>query len=361
MSKKKVLIIGAGNIGVAIARLLPEKYFHVMIGDTDPEKMQNPLLINLDKVALVPLSVGKEAYMTLEGALESNDYVINAGPHHINEDVIGYARTAETHYFDLSEDVESTEYAKACGDWQTTISKTTAFVPQCGLAPGYVSILANDMAQDLDEVSEILIRVGALPLYPHNRLKYNLTWSTEGLVNEYLKPGLALEGGELVPTSPLSNKETLIIDGTEYEAFSTSGGIGTLHETWDQKAQKINYKTMRYPGHLEYVKFLIEDMQFGEEELVELWNRTIPTTVQDKVIIRVTVIGTKNGKQVQETKVQEITGKDGWTAIQLTTAAGVCGMIDLHLQGKISRVGFVKQEEAQLSDFLGTEAGKVFT
>jgi len=217
------------------------------------------------------------------------------------------------------------------------------------------------MAQKLDEVSEILIRVGALPRCPHNRLKYNLTWSTEGLVNEYLKSGLALEGGELVSTAPLSNKETLIIDGIEYEAFSTSGGIGTLHETWDQKAQRINYKTMRYPGHLEYVKFLIEDMQFGEEELVELWNRTIPTTVQDKVIIRVTVIGTKNGKQVQETKVQEITGKDGWTAIQLTTAAGVCGMIDLHRQGKIPQVGFVKQEHALLSDFLETEAGKIFT
>ena len=88
MSKKKVLIIGAGNIGVAIAHLLPKKSFHVMIGDTDPEKMQNPLLKDFDRVGLIPFSVGEEAYLSLEGAMEDNDYVINAGPHYINEYVL---------------------------------------------------------------------------------------------------------------------------------------------------------------------------------------------------------------------------------------------------------------------------------
>ena len=171
----------------------------------------------------------------------------------------------------------------------------------------------------------------------------------------------------LVQTLPLGKLEHLTVDGVEYEAFSTSGGIGTLHETWKDKAYRINYKTMRYPGHLEYMKFLMEDMNIQGKDLVNLLNQTVPTTTQDKVIIWVTVVGMKNEKLVQETTVQQITGgtlqtgENSWTAIQLTTAAGICAMVDLHKQGKLPQVGYVKQEEAKLSDFLGTKAGKIFS
>jgi len=367
-SKERVLIVGAGNIGVAIANLLPQKNFEVLVVDTNPEALKNPKLSRVNVMRILnfrdPMPVRKEAYNLLEGILNRSDYVINAGPHFINRDIIGYARATETHYFDLSEDVESTQYARDCGNWQLRANVATAFVPSCGLAPGYVSILANDIAQRMDEVHDIFIRVGALPRYPNNRLRYNLSWSTDGLVNEYANRGLALENGEVVSTPPLGNYETLVIDGAPYEAFSTSGGIGTLHETWKRKAQNINYKTLRYPGHVDYMKFLMEDMNLKGDELVNLLEKNVAATTQDKVVIYVSVIGIKNGKKTQETVVQQITGGKRnnifWTAIQLTTAAGVCGMIELHRVGKLADGGFIKQESAKLDDFLNTAAGQVY-
>jgi len=358
-SKERVLIVGAGNIGVAVANLLPQKNFEVLVVDTNPEALKNHQLSEVNVMRILNFR-DQEAYNLLDGILTRCDYVINAGPHFINRDIISYARANKVHYFDLSEDVESTQYARSCANWELR----TAFVPSCGLAPGYVSILANDIAQRMDEVHDIFIRVGALPRCPNNRLKYNLSWSTDGLVNEYANQGLALENGEMVSTPPLGNYETLVIDGIPYEAFSTSGGIGTLHETWKGKAQNINYKTLRYPGHVDYMKFLMEDMNLKGDELVKLLEKNVPTTTQDKVVIYVSIIGIKNGKKTQETVVQQITGGKRnnifWTAIQLTTAAGVCGMIELHRVGKLVAVGFIKQESAKLDDFLSTAAGQVY-
>ena len=136
------------------------------------------------------------------------------------------AREAGCHYFDLTEDVAATRAIK-----QLAEGASTAFMPQCGLAPGFIGIVAHHLAQGFDTLHEVKMRVGALPAFPTNALKYNLTWSVDGLINEYCHPCEAIRGGKNIEVLPLEGLEHFSLDGTEYEAFNTSGGLGTLCET----------------------------------------------------------------------------------------------------------------------------------
>ena len=111
-------------------------------------------------------------------------------------------------------------------------------MPQCGLAPGFISIVANDLARRFDKLDEVRMRVGALTEHPTNRLKYELTWSTEGLVHEYLAKCDAIVDGKACKVQPLEGYETFTLDGIDYEAFNTSGGVGTLGDTLRRPGQE---------------------------------------------------------------------------------------------------------------------------
>ncbi|WP_225974751.1 saccharopine dehydrogenase family protein [Arachidicoccus ginsenosidivorans] len=108
-------------------------------------------------------------------------------------------------------------------------------MPQCGLAPGFISIAAYDLCQQFDSLQSVRLRVGALPQYPVNRLKYNLTWSTNGLVNEYCNPCDAIVDGKRTQVLPMEGLEHFMADGIDYEAFNTSGGLSALAEVLDGK------------------------------------------------------------------------------------------------------------------------------
>jgi saccharopine dehydrogenase-like NADP-dependent oxidoreductase len=211
------------------------------------------------------------------------------------------------------------------------------------------------------------MRVGALPLYPSNRLKYNLTWSTEGLINEYANECEAIVNYKKVDTIPLEEVETFSMQGVEYEAFNTSGGLGTLCDTLNGLVKNMNYKTLRYPGHVELMKFLIKDLNLGvkgpnRDMLRKIFDDTLPTTPQDVVIAFCTAKGKKDGKLLEFTNLfkvphQEIMGEN-WTAIQVTTASGACAAVDAHARGILPRVGFVKQEQLSLHDLLEGRFGR---
>lgn len=126
-----------------------------------------------------------------------------------------------------------------------------------GLAPGFTSIAANELMQHFDELEVVKMRVGALPVNPSNVLKYSLTWSTDGLINEYGNTCYGIDEGELIALQPLEGYETITLDGVLYEAFNTSGGLGTLAESYDGRIRCMNYKTMRYPGHCGQIKLLM--------------------------------------------------------------------------------------------------------
>src|SRR5207248_1593039 len=211
------------------------------------------------------------------------DLVVSALSFVHNPAVAEMAIQAGCSYFDLTEDVATTatirKLAHGARDGQI-------FMPQCGLAPGFIAILANSLAEKLDAIDSVAMRVGALPQFPSNALQYNLTWSTDGLINEYCNPCEAIVDGELRDVPPLEELEAFSLDGIAYEAFNTSGGLGTLCQTLRGRVEALNYKTVRYPGHCEIVKLLVRDLRLARRRdlLKEVLETAIPATDQDVVL-----------------------------------------------------------------------------
>lgn len=297
----------------------------------------------------------------LRAALDDMDMVLSAGPFTLTPAIAEAARDSGTHYFDLTEDVAGTRHVKGLAE-----GAQTAFMPQCGLAPGFISVVAYDLTKRFDTLEDVHMRVGALPVYPSNALKYNLTWSTDGLINEYCNPCETIHNGDLREVLPLEGDEAFALDGTEYEAFNTSGGLGTLGETLTGRVRNLNYKTVRYPGHRRIIRLLIHELKLGERRhiLKDILETAIPITLQDVVLIFVTVSGWKNGRLTQESYAKKIYSREiggrVWSAIQITTAAGICSMVDLMRQGKLPNAGFVRQEQAVLDDFLANRFGRYY-
>jgi saccharopine dehydrogenase-like NADP-dependent oxidoreductase len=210
------------------------------------------------------------------------------------------------------------------------------------------------------------MRVGALPKFPSNALGYNLTWSTDGVINEYCEPCEAIIEGKLTETPPLEEVEALAIDGVQYEAFNTSGGLGTLPHTLLGKVRNLNYRTMRYPGHAAIMKLLLNDLRMRDtrDVLKSVMEHALPMTQQDVVIVFVTVSGMKDGKLMQLTYANKVYSQDVQgrtrTAIQVTTAAGICAVLDMLASGALTAKGFVKQEDIALDAFLANRFGKYY-
>jgi saccharopine dehydrogenase-like NADP-dependent oxidoreductase len=352
-----VLVLGAGKIGSLIACLLEQSGdYDIYLADMhSPEK---EMFAGIHTVALDATDESEMRKFLNNNKFES---VVSALPYYCNPLIAQLAKDNEMHYFDLTEDVEVTRRIRAISQ-----HATTAFVPQCGLAPGFISIVANDLMQKFDELDTVKMRVGALPVNPSNVLKYSLTWSTDGLINEYGNMCQAIENGELTDVMPLEGYETITIDGLLYEAFNTSGGLGSLAETYANKIHKLNYKTMRYPGHCEKIHLLMNELKLNEDRktLKYILENAIPKTLQDVVLIYVSVTGMKQGQFFEENYVQKVypqTIADKlWSAIQVTTAAGLCSVLDLVLQTPELYQGYVKQEAFTLGAVLENRFGKYF-
>ena len=282
-------------------------------------------------------------------------------PYRCNERVARAARRLGRHYFDATEDVAVTRGVRALSH-----GATTAFVPQCGLAPGFVSIAANYLMQRFNRLDTVKMCVGALPLNPSNALKYSLTWSTDGLINEYGNACQGIEDGRLAELQPLAGYETVTVDGVEYEAFNTSGGIGTLAESYQGRVQSMTYKTLRYPGHCEKIRLLMEDLKLNDDRatLKRILENALPKTVQDVVLIYVSVAGLQHGELMEESYVKKVypthlAGRP-WSAIQVTTAASLCAVMELVLAEPTAYRGFVRQEAFSLEQVLGNRFGRLY-
>jgi len=344
-----VVILGAGKIGTSIAQMLSRvDGYAVTLTDSDAERLNYTSAENVEKA-----QIDAHHRQALEMVLEGKDLVISALPFFLSVPVSQTAAELGVHYFDLTEDVETTRKIKSLAARAETV-----LMPQCGLAPGFVGIVARDLTRSFDKLEAVRMRVGALPQFPTNALKYNLTWSTDGLINEYCNPCEAIVEGMRREVLPLEGYEEFALDGTRYEAFNTSGGLGTLCETLEDQVFTLDYKTVRYPGHRDMFKMLVDDLRLAQKRnlLREILESAIPMTVQDVVLVFVTVSGLKNGRLTQESFARKIYGReiDGqfWSAIQVTTAAGVCGAVDLVVNGTLPSRGFIKQEDIALDDLM---------
>ena len=334
--KAKIAIVGSGNIGWALRQLLENDY----------DLKQGDIADGFDALDIDQV----------KDFLKGNDAVISAGPFKVNKNIAKVAADFGIAYFDLTEDVETTEYIK-------TLESKSILMPQCGLAPGAINICAAGMMKEFDKVNEVLMRVGALPRFTTNEMSYYLSWSTNGLINEYCNEADAIYEGKPVKVMPLEGIEKIVIEGESFEAFNTSGGCATMCETYEDEVENLTYKTIRYPGHVSHMKFLFNDLHLkkNKEILEKLFDKEVPRTKNDVIIFFVKVIGVIDGVLQEKTYLRKIYGDEKLSAIQLTTASGVCSALKMYLDGKIKNQGFTKQESLSWDDFLNNNFGKVYS
>jgi saccharopine dehydrogenase-like NADP-dependent oxidoreductase len=299
--------------------------------------------------------------VALDHLLETQQAVLSCLPYHLNREVARLAHARSLHYFDLTEDVGTSQTI-------TELSATarSLMAPQCGLAPGFVSIVAASQAADLDECRSIRMRVGALPQHPTGLLGYAFNWSPEGVVNEYLNDCEVIEEGQRKWVSSMEWRETLYIHGTRLEAFTTSGGLGTMCDTFHGKVANLDYKTIRYPGHMDLMNFFFHELLLREQRNLagQILTNAKPPVSDDVVYVHVSSEGTVGGRLHREEFVRAYTptvvGGARNTAIAWTTAGSVAAVIELVRAGVVPATGLLRQEHIRLADFLATPTGKLF-
>ncbi len=352
---KKVTILGAGKMGFAIAVLLQAAGdYQLRVADQSQDQLAAAAALGVDTLHIATPG-------DLHAAVQGQFAVLNALPFHMAVTVATLAAQRGVHYFDLTEDVPSTHAIR-----QLAATATSVLMPQCGLAPGFIGIVGNDLARQFDQLDDLKMRVGALPRYPQGSLRYNLTWSTEGLINEYINPCEALVDGEPLAVHALEGLETFALDGIEYEAFNTSGGLGTLADTWAGKARHVDYKSIRYPGHCAILKLLLNELKLRDQRalLAQILDNAISATRQDVIVVFASATGRQAGRLVQASYSARIVGTTvaghALTAIQLTTAAGICCVLDLVADGALPQRGFIGQERIPFGDFIANRFGQYF-
>jgi len=235
-------------------------------------------------------------------------------------------------------------------------------IPDCGLAPGMVSILAMHGAAKFDSVEEIHIRVGGLPQDPQPPLNYQLVFSVEGLINEYIEVARVIRDGQIIEVESMTEIESLTFDDfPPLEAFQTSGGTSTLPDTFLGKIRELDYKTIRYAGHCEKFKTMMDLGLCSSDEIVvdfqkvkprkvfgELLQKHLPADGPDYVLVRLDFVGTKGG----ETKLlcYDIVDKQdeatGMSAMMRTTAFPASIIAQMMARGDVLSRGATPQETA---------------
>ena len=196
-------------------------------------------------------------------------------------------------------------------------------------------------------------------------MMYNLTWSTQGLINEYANPCEAIKNYKRTLIAPLEGHELFLVSGMKYEAFNTSGGLANLCHTLDGQLRELTYKTIRYPGHCQLMRFLFHDLRLGEEGkqrnmLMEILENAVATTMQDLVLVSVVATGYLGEKLQQRSRTFLLRHTSSHSAIQIATASAAAATLDLILQDKKQRCGFVEQEALDAESFLSNEFAKPY-
>jgi saccharopine dehydrogenase-like NADP-dependent oxidoreductase len=352
---KSIVVLGMGGVGCLVATMLRD--LGVTVRGVDIREHPN----TPDGIESIVGSIDDPAVMS--AALADQDAVISCLPYQNTLAAAKAAYAAGLHYFDPTEDVRTTQAIRKLAS-----DATHTMIPQNGLAPGFIGILGASLANQFDSegLRHIRLRVGALPQNPIGQMGYAGNWSLHGLVHEYIADGEAIVNSEprLVPA--LRNPEIIRIFGEEFEAFSTSGGLGTMTDTYAGKVESLNYKSIRYPGHLNCMRLLLEELRFrnNPDALVELLGDALPPDDQDRVLIHASVQGFSDGRlQTREIVADywpiNISGQT-YTAIMWTTAASIVAVVEMVGTKLLPQRGFVKQEDIPLNQFLQTTTGRFY-
>jgi lysine 6-dehydrogenase len=330
----------------------------VTVADIDLERVRAVAdTIGSDKVSAVQLDVAD--YDRTVELMRGHDAAISCVGYVNNVRLARAAIEARTNFCDLGgnnpvvdAELAMDEQARAAG---------INIIPDCGLAPGMVSVLAAHGAARFDELDAIHIRVGGLPLDPEPPLDYQIVFSVEGLINEYVEPARVIRDGHIIEVPSMTEVEELSFENPyqRMEAFQTSGGTSTLPETFKGKVRELDYKTIRFPGHCERFKLLI-DLGLASSDEVTLDNTTVkprrllgemllrhlPADGPDVVLVRVEFEGTQNGKRsrLRYDIIDRYHGKSGLSAMMRTTAFPASIIAQMMARGDIKERGAIPQE-----------------
>jgi len=354
-----IRVIGLGKVGELVATLLLDSGFTVKAYDARERSD-------------LPFETGVLDVRDPDGvraALKGADAVVSCMPYHLNLGVAEAAYEVGVNYFDLTEDVPTTNLVKELAAKNSDL----VFAPQCGLAPGLIGIIGSALTKHFDEIRSIELKVGALPRHPAGLLGYAFNWSAEGVVNEYLNDCEVLRGGVRQMVPAMTELERVVIGGVELEASLTSGGLGTMCETYEGRVQRLDYKTMRYPGHFELMRFFFDELNLRDRrELAgEILVNAKPPVDDDVVYLHAAVEGIANG--IGDTAAGQLTRKQYvrayqplrindrlWRAISWTTAASAVAVVEMVAAGTLPGTGFIQQEDIPFQALLETKNGARF-
>lgn len=335
----KVLVVGAGNVGLRLGGLLQRSGdFDVTMADSVEEALSRAEAVGIESVAI---DAARSEQLTR--IVAAHDVVVAAVPNFIVHKVADAATNVGVHYFDFSTRSEKLEALRG------RVAEGKVFMPACGVSPGLVDRFAADLVTAFDRDIDLVVRVGAIPQERTNRLGYGLIWNLDGLFAEYTKPCLAVRDSKPVSLPPLSDKEDLVLDGIAYEAFSTADGFAGLDDfagRFQGRVRNLTFRTIRYPGHLDYMKLLLDDLRLRERKdlLMTLLQNGLPEIERDMVLIYITARGTRDGKSLEKSvlcRIRDDQLEEGivrGSALSLGSAAHAASQIDM-LRARITTSG----------------------
>jgi len=358
----KILVLGAGRMGHGAAFDLIHNspaVDHVTVADFDFGKAQAvAAAVGTDRITA--RQIDASGYKDVVELFRGHDSVISCVNYWYNMALSKAAIETGANFCDLGgnnyvvdEQLALDAKAKAAG---------INIIPDCGLAPGMVSLLAMHGAAQFESVDEIHIRVGGLPQDPQPPLNYQLVFSVEGLINEYIEVARVIREGEIKEIPSMTEIESLAFDGfPPLEAFQTSGGTSTLPDTFLGKIRELDYKTIRYAGHCDKFKAMMDLGLCSSDEIMvdfqkvkprkvfgELLQQHLPADGPDYVLVRVDFVGTKNGgtKTLRYDIVDKQDEATGMSAMMRTTAFPASIIAQMMASGDVLSRGATPQEKA---------------
>jgi lysine 6-dehydrogenase len=356
-----IIVIGSGLMGRAIAHDLCKhsNFDNITIADKDDETLQSAeSFLEGNNIDFVGLNV--EDTNEVKKHFQNIDIAISAIPYRFNYDLARIAIETKTHFLDLGGNNQVVESER--GLFEKAKKNDVTIIPDCGLAPGLVSIITRDIVDEMDSVDYVKLRVGGLPMDPKPPLNYQIVFSPNGLINEYVEDAMVLDHGEIIKKKSMTDIETVSFPKPfgNMEAFITSGGCSTLPYTYRKCIGYLDYKTIRYPGHCEKFKPLL-DMGLAGEDPVDIGNqkiiprnllialllKNVPTTGEDVVLLKVLSEGIKNNKKchLEYIMVDYYDDKNYITAMMRTTGYPVSITAQMIEDGTINRRGVFCPEE----------------
>ena len=355
----KIAILGAGLMGRADVYDLSRAEGVTAVGVFDiDEKLANEVAQRYgNNIAIAAaLDAGDAAAVT--SVLRDYDAALSCVTYKFNSGLTKAAISAKCHLVDLGGNNDTVAEQLAMND--EAEKNNVIIIPDCGLAPGMVAVLCADAFTKFDKISSVKIRVGGLPQNPRPPLNYQMVFSAEGLINEYWEHCVILENGRKKTVEPMSAIEELEFETIgKLEAFYTSGGTSTLPDSYLNKIDFLDYKTIRYPGHCELFKTMLEIGLASREEidvngqnviprelLKTVLNKNLSFDEPDLVLVRLAAEGKLNGRdhKVVYELVDRFDQETGLTAMMRSTSFPAAIVTWMAASGKISRRGCQPQE-----------------